>query len=107
MQARLIAATGRFVDGITDRKKELAIKLTRLMNEEVSLIMAHGLKTDDFNIVKRNCPEVDMTTYDLCAEQCLAGVTNWTQSPKRIPPSAVYFEAGHHLEAEASNTYED
>jgi hypothetical protein len=100
------SSKGAFLGWDNDRKKDLAIKLTRLMNEELSLIIAHGVKADDFNIVK-SFSDLDMTAYQLFAEKCLAAVTNWAQSRKRTPSIAVYFEAGHDLETEAISTYRD
>jgi hypothetical protein len=101
------SSKGPFLGWDRDRKKDLVIKLTRVMNKELSLIIAHGVRVEDFNAIKRDFPDVQLTAYQLCAEKCVAAITNWAQRLKRIAPVAIIFEAGQNLETQTMQTYKE
>lgn len=72
------------------------------------LIVAHGVIPDQFQDAKAALNvRLNLTDYQLCAEQCMTGLSTWAMASPYRGPIDVIYDRGNKLMGETMKIYED
>jgi len=88
-------------DGWPWPKKEAFLKtFMDIINRPKKVIIAHGMRLSDFEAIRTEFPKIRITPYKYCLEKCLADISQWARSKRRIEPIAVLIESGNKTESQ-------
>ena len=98
--ANFFASHGDFAGWDQTRKKIFLKKFMGIVNMPKKIVIAHGVKLSDFEMVKAEFPKFRITPYKYCLEKCLAVISEWARSKAHVEPVAVFIEAGQKTESQ-------
>lgn len=96
---------GEFRGWNTGRKESFIKSLIETIKAHTRVFIVHAVKVKDFETIKAERRETNISAYQLCCEQCMTNLVIWAQRSKRRKEVAVHFESGNKIMSEVMALY--
>ncbi len=77
-----------------EKRTSLYKKLTAIMNDSIKLVVAQGVRTDEYESIAAEFPRIEKTAYEHCLEKCIFAISHWARCRKSCKPIPISIEAG-------------
>lgn len=105
---KINSRTGEFENWTIETRNAFVDTIFKLIENESSFkSVGIGIEKQHFDMISSEFPDVHITPYMICAEQCCSYLGNLSKRNKHWLPISVYFEAGMKHDSPAFNHFED
>ena len=101
---------GEFTGWTQEREIALLVELIEVIARRAPFLIFHAVRTDDFEVVKREFPSVKVSPYQMCCEQtiaCMNLIGNIGNVTIGTEPIQVFFEQGRKSNSETIQIYQE
>lgn len=82
--------------GNEEKRTLFLMRLHEIIRENSEVFLYSNLKTEDFELVRQEFPDANISAYQLCCEQCMTNIRDWITRFREEKQMAVMFEDSHH-----------